>query len=374
MIEKNNTWILVDKPVEKKIIGVKWVFKLKLNGDGSVNKHKARFGVKGYSQEAGIDFFDTFALVARLDTIQLLLAITSQKGWVVYQMDVKSSFLNDHLNEDIFIYQLQGFEKVSEEGMMYRLQKALYGLRQPPEAWYNRLDCHLLSFRLIRSLNKATLYVKKSGSDLLVVSIYVDDILLKGSREAEVEEFKTKMKSIFEMSDLGKMAYFLEMEVQQEGFGVFIHQKKVDEELLVKFFMENCKSMCTSFVVGEKLIKVDGIPQINGSIYKSLIGSLLYSCATRPDITFSVNYLSRFMQTPTEKHFNGAKRVLHYIKGTTDYGILYGRATSVKLLSFSDSDWAGNDEQMKSISGNCFSMGTRIILGVQRSKALCLNQ
>ncbi|XP_039131878.1 secreted RxLR effector protein 161-like [Dioscorea cayenensis subsp. rotundata] len=157
------------------------------------------------------------------------------------------------------------------------------------------------------------------------------------------------------------MAYFIGMEVQQCEDGVFIHQKKFADDLLIKFCMENCKPVYTPFVIGEKLISNDGIAQVNGSVYMSLIGSLLYLCATRPDIVFSVNYLSRFMQTPTENHLKGAKRVLRYIKGTTDYGIFYGRAELVKFLGFSDSDWAGSDEQMKSLSGNCFTVGTGLI-------------
>ena len=148
------------------------------------------------------------------------------------------------------------------------------------------------------------------------------------------------------------------MEVHQWEDGVFIYQKKFADDLLIKFCMENCKPVYTPFVVGEKLIVDDGTAQVDGRVYRSLIGSLLYLCATRPDIVFSVNYLSRFMQTPTKNHLKGAKRVLRYIKGTADYGIFYGRAESVRLLGFSDSDWAGNDVQMKSLSGNCFTVGT----------------
>lgn len=139
-------------------------------------------------------------------------------------MDVKSAFLNGHLTEDIHIHQPEGYEKAGEEHKVYKLKKALYGLKQAPRVWYSRLDSHLIEIGFTKSLNEATLYVKNSGKDLLIVSIYVDDILITGSREVEVEEFKAKMRSAFEMSDLGKMAYFLGMEVQQWEQGIFIHQ------------------------------------------------------------------------------------------------------------------------------------------------------
>ena len=143
--------------------------------------------------------------------------------------------------------------------------------------------------------------------------------------------------------------------------GILIHQKKYAKEFLSKFCMENSKPVSSLFVVGEKFFKDDGTPQVNGSIYRSLIGSLLYLCSTKPDIIFSVNYLLRFMQTPTEKHFQVAKRVLRYVKGTVNHGIHYGRVKSVKLIGFSDSDRAGNDEQIKSILGNFFIVGTGVI-------------
>lgn len=150
--------------------------------------------MKGYAQEARVDFFDTFAPVARLDTIRFLLAVAAQNGWLVHQLDVKSAFLNGILNEDIYVYQPEGFEKPNEEEKVYKLQKALYGLKQTPRAWYSRLDTHLLDIGFVRSSNEATMYVKVKDNELLVASIYVDDILVTRSKEAELEEFKLKMK------------------------------------------------------------------------------------------------------------------------------------------------------------------------------------
>lgn len=190
MIEKNQTWELVERPEDRKVIGVKWVFKTKFNPDGSVNKHKARLVVKGYAQVWGVDFSETFASVARLDTIRMILALAAQQGWKVYQLDVKSAFLNGVLQEEIYVEQPEGFVTPGQEEKVYLLRKALYGLRQAPKAWYSKMDEHLLGLGFKKSLSESTLYVKKLVSDLVVVSLYVDDMLVTGSNSAQITAFK----------------------------------------------------------------------------------------------------------------------------------------------------------------------------------------
>ena len=190
MIQKNNTWTLVDRPEGRKVIGMKWIYRTKLNVDNSINKHKARLVVKGYAQIFGVDYSDTFAPIVRLDIIRLLLAISAQKGWKVFQLDVKSAFLNGVLQEEIYVEQPDGFVIQGAEDKVYLLQKALYGLKQAPRAWYSRIDEHLLNLGFVKSLSEATLYVKLKDNDVLIVSLYVDDLLVTGSNELLVEEFK----------------------------------------------------------------------------------------------------------------------------------------------------------------------------------------
>ena len=360
MIEKNETWLLVDRPSHKKVIGVKWIFKTKLNADGSINKHKARLVAKGYSQEPGTDFTDTFAPVSRLDTIKLVLAVAAQCGWLIYQLDVKSAFLNGVLKEEIYVEQPDGFEKEINANKVYVLKKALYGLKQAPRAWYSRLDEYLLSMGFERSINEVTLYVKNTNKHILIISVYVDDLLIAGNKEELVTEFKNNMKEMFEMNELGLLTYFLGMEINQFKQGYFLCQKSFIIKLLNKFAMEKCNSVSTLMILGQKLTKEDESPRTDGRIYRSLIGSLLYLTATRPDIVFAVNYLSRFMQNPSQFHFAAAKRVLRYLKGTLEYGIHFERSSSLKLTGFTDSDWGGSDEGMMSTSGYCFSMGGSI--------------
>jgi len=310
MIEKNETWMLVDRPIHKKVIGVKWIFKTKLNADRSINKHKARLVVKGYSQKLGIEFTETFAPVSRLDTIKLLLALAAQNGWHIFQLDVKSAFLNGVLNEEIYVEQPDGFEKEITSNKVYLLKKTLYGLKQAPRAWYNKLDGYLLSLGFEKSMNEVTLYVKNVNKHTLIISVYVDYLLIAGDNEQLVEEFKTNMKDKFEMNELGLLSYFLGMEVTQSEQGYFLCQKRFTMKLLNKFAMENCKPVSTPVVQGQKLMKEDEALKTDGKAYRSLVGSLLYLTATRPDIVFAVNYLSRFMQSPSQIHFVAAKRVL----------------------------------------------------------------
>ena len=235
MIEKNDTWELVDRPQHRKVIGVKWIYRTKLNANGSVNKYKVRLVVKGQNQVFGVDFLKTFAPVACLDTIRMLLALTVQKGWKTYQLDVKSAFLNGYLQKEIYVKQSERFQVKGQEEKVQLLKKALYGLKQAPRAWYNRIDEHFQSLGFVKSPSEATLYIKEIDANLIIVSVYVDDLLVTDSNEKLVKEFKAKMLKVFEMTDLGLMSYFLGMEMKQDHDGVFISQKKYAKEILTNF-------------------------------------------------------------------------------------------------------------------------------------------
>ncbi|KAJ8764765.1 hypothetical protein K2173_009165 [Erythroxylum novogranatense] len=223
-----------------------------------------------------------------------------------------------------------------------------------------RIDDHLLRFGFTKSLSETTLYVKVTDSDILVVSLYVDDLLVTGNNARLVEEFKQEMKQDFEMTDLGLMTYFLGMEVKQRQSEVFICQKKYAKEILKKFQMENCKAVNTPMNQKEKLSKEDGSDKVDEGYYRSLIGCLMYLTATRPDILFPVSLLSRFMHCSSEVHLQTAKRVLRYIKGTVNCGVKFTKCQKFELCGFSDSDWAGSMDDLKSTSGYCFSLGSGV--------------
>ena len=208
MIEKNQTWELTERPKNKHVIGVRWVYRTKLNSDGSVNKHKARLVVKGYAQYYGVDYTDTFSPVARLDTIRLLFALAAQNQWKIHQLDVKSAFLNGYLQEEIYIEQPEGFEVKGSEDKVFRLKKALYGLKQAPRAWYSRINEYLTDLGFYRSPIEQTLYVNIENDGILIISVYVDDLLVTGSKTEMIDLFKKQMRAEFEMTDLGEMLFF----------------------------------------------------------------------------------------------------------------------------------------------------------------------
>ncbi|BBN70319.1 multidrug resistance-associated protein 9 [Prunus dulcis] len=359
MIEKNNTWTLVDRPFDKPIIGVKWVYKTKLNLDGSVQKNKARLVAKGYSQKPGIDYNETFAPVARLDTIRTLIALAAQKEWNMYQLDVKSAFLNGVLKEEVYVEQPQGFVQKNEEIKVYKLNKALYGLKQAPRAWYDEIDSYFNKAGFKKSPSEATLYIKTDeGSGILIVSLYVDDIVYTGSCVKMLEEFKNDMMKHYEMTDLGLLYHFLGMGVVQTDTYIFLHQKKYAMKVIEKFGLKGCKSVATPLVANERLSKEDGSEMADESEYRQIVGSLLYLTATRPDIMFASSLLARFMHNPTKKHIGTAKRVLRYVQGTLEYGVEFKKGKAATLIGYCDSDWAGSEDDRRSTSGYVFTLGS----------------
>jgi hypothetical protein len=273
VIEKNNTWELVERPIDKPVIGVKWVYKTKLHLDGSVQKLKAHLVAKGYAQKSGIDYNETFGPVARLDTIRTLIALAAQKGWKLFQLDVKSAFLNGVLKEEVYVEQPEGFEVKNAGHKVYKLKKALYGLRQAPRAWYSEIDAYLSMCKFKRSTSEATLYTRSDmEGNLIIVSIYVDDIVYTGSSERLLSEFKREMMQRYEMSDLGLLHHFLGMGILQTDQGVFIHQSKYAKSLLNKFGLDDCKPVSIPLATREKLKKVDGSELADEGLYRRIVG------------------------------------------------------------------------------------------------------
>jgi hypothetical protein len=201
-------------------------------------------------------------------------------------MDVKSSFLNGYLKEEVYVEQPQGFIAKGKEDKVYRLKKALYGLKQAPRAWYSRIDNYLHDHGFDKCPSESTMYKKVVGSYFIILFLYVDDLIFMGTSFSLVKEFKEAMKSEFEMSDLGEMQYFLGMQIKQTVAGISIGQSKYVEDLLKRFNMQGCKPVSTPIVVGSKLMKEDETPLCNATLYRSLIGSLMYLITTRLDIMF----------------------------------------------------------------------------------------
>ncbi|BBG98549.1 ADP glucose pyrophosphorylase large subunit 1 [Prunus dulcis] len=275
-IERNNTWELTDLPKGQKSIGVKWVYKMKLNKEGGVDKYKARLVAKGYKQKYGIDYKEVFAPVARMDTIRLVLSLAAQNSWPIFQLDVKSAFLHGNLQEQVYVDQPPGYVQPGKEGKVYKLRKALYGLKQAPRAWYSRIDAYFAKEGFQKCPYEHTLFTK-IGADgkILIVCLYVDDLIYTGNDMTMFDVFKKSMMAEFEMSDLGLMYYFLGIEVEQSPAENFISQKKYVHTILDRFQMLNCNPVGTPTECGLKLTKDPEGEKVNSTLFKQIDRSIL---------------------------------------------------------------------------------------------------
>jgi hypothetical protein len=324
-IEKNNTWELVPRPEDKNVIGSKWVFKNKMNEKWQVVRNKARLVCKGYAQVEGQDFDETFALVARLEAIRMFIAYSCHKNFKVYQMDVKSTFLNGDLEEEVYMEQPEGFSLTDNPNYVCKLKKATYGLKQAPRAWYYRLDKFLQEKGFKKGIVDSNLYIKSEGNNLLIVLVYVDDIIFGCTNESSVQWFANSMQTEFEMSMIEELSYFLGLQVKQISVGIFISQEKYLKEMLKKFQMEDSSLVSTPMVVGCKLSKDDISLDVDQRTYRSMIGSLLYITTSRPDIMQVVGMVGRYQSAPKQSHLVAVKRIFKYLKGTMTYGLWYPR-------------------------------------------------
>jgi hypothetical protein len=286
-IEDNATWSTSPLPKGHRAIGMKWVFKVKRDPTGAVVKHKARLVVKGYSQCQGVDFDEVFAPVVRMETVRLLLALIAHSKWEVHHMDVKSAFLNGVLTEEVYVHQPHGFVIVKDASKVLKLDKALYGLRQAPRAWNAKLDTTLVSLGFTRCSLEHGVYRRGNTDSFLLVGVYVDDLVITGSKTSDVVGFKAQMKQMFEMSDLGLLIYYLGIEVQQQQGEITLTQAAYAGKILERAGLSNCNP-CNTPMEQRLLLKkvVDG-NTVDATEYRSLIGSLRYLVNTRPDIAMS---------------------------------------------------------------------------------------
>jgi hypothetical protein len=259
-----------------------------------VVRNKSRLVAQGFSQKEGIDYEETFAPVARLEAIRILLTFSVAKGFKLHQMDVKSAFLNVVLEEEVHVRQPQGFESEKYPHRVYKLRKALYGLKQAPTAWYGRLRGFLFERGFEMGKVDQTLFLLKQGGDILIVQVYVNDIVFGGSSNSFVARFADDMIMEFEMSMMGELQSFLGLQIKQSKEGTFVHQAKYTKDILRKFKMEDSKAMASPMSTTTALDVDEEGEHVDQKEYRSMIGSLLYLTVTRPDIQFSVCLCARF--------------------------------------------------------------------------------
>ncbi|GKC72091.1 putative ribonuclease H-like domain-containing protein, partial [Tanacetum coccineum] len=283
-----NVWTLVDLPRDKWAIGTNWVFRNKKEERGIVVKKKARLVAQGHTQEEGIDYDEVFAPVARIEAIRLFLYYTSFKDFIVYQMDVKSAFLYGKIEEELYVCQPPSYEDPHFPDKVYKVEKALYGLHQAIRAWYETLLTYLLDNGFHRGQIDKTLFIKSHKDDILLVQVYVDDIIFGSTKKQMSNEFETLMHNKFQMSSIGELSFFLGLQVKQKSEGIFISQDKYVVEILKKSNFASVKTASTLMETNKALVKDEEAEDVDVHLYRSMIGSLVYLTASRPDIMFVV--------------------------------------------------------------------------------------
>jgi hypothetical protein len=328
---RNEVWHLVPC-LNQNDVGTKWVFRNKQDEHGVVTRNKARLVAKGYSQVEGLDFGETYAPVARLESIRILLAYATYHGFKLYQMDVKSVFLNGSIKEEVYVEQPPGFKDSEYPNHVYKLSKALYGLKQAPRAWYECLRYFLITNGFKVGKVDPTLFTKTIAKYLFVCQIYVDDIIFGSTNKSTCEEFSRIMIKKFEMSMMGELKNFLGFQVKQLQEGTFISQTKYIQDILNKFGMKDAKPIKKPMGTNGHLDLDTGGKSVDQKVYRSMIGSLFYLCASRPDIMLSVCMCIRFQVDHKEVHLRAVKRIIRYLVYTTKFGLWYPKGSTFDLI------------------------------------------
>jgi hypothetical protein len=290
---RNEVWHLVPRP-NQNVVGTKWVFCNKQDEHGVVTRNKDRLVAKGYSQVEGLDFDETYAPIARLESIHILLAYSTYHGFKLYQMDMKSAFLNGPIKEEVYVEQPPSFEDSEYPNHVYNLSKVLCGLKQAPRAWYECPRDFLITNGFKVGKADPTLFTKTIAKDLFICQIYVDDIIFGSTNKSTCEEFSRIMIQKFKMSMMGELKYFLRFQIKQLQEGTFTSQTKHIQDILKKFGMKNGKPIKKPMGTNGHLDLDTGGKSIDQKVYRLMVGSLLYLCASQPDIMLSVCLCARF--------------------------------------------------------------------------------
>ena len=362
-IEKAGTYELVDRPKGRKILRSKYVLKIKRNQDGSINKFKVRLVILGNMQVEGEDYTETFAPVMKYQSLRTILALACEEGMHIHQMDVKTAFLNGDLNEEVYMEPPEYLKTAASKNKVWKLRRALYGLKQAPRAWNTRLHLFLEGQGFTRSLFDTAIYLRGEGKSRVILSVYVDDLLIVSSDLGAIERVKRKLKSEFDMVDFGEASSILGIQITRnlaEGW-LELDQKRYVEVILDKFGMSECRGVVTPLEPNVKFSKAqepstkEEKQKMEDTPYRQAIGSLMYlMVSTRPDIASSIQVFAKYMQNPGIEHWEGVKRVFRYLKTTMRLCLRYEREGSTQVRGYCDSDYAGDLDTMRSTAGYVF--------------------
>ena len=359
-LERNATWDLVPRPTNFNVVGSKWVFRTKFLADGTIDKFKARLVAQGFTQVPGIDYSATFSPVVKASTVRIILSLAVLNRWSLHQLDVKNAFLNGELSDIVYMEQPPGFVDSRFPNHVCRLKKAIYGLKQAPRAWFQRLSSFLVSIGFTCSRADTSLFVFKKDANILYLLVYVDDLILIGNNADLVCLFISRLNKEFLITDLGKLNYFLGLEVSYHDSGLFLSQSKYAHDILARANLLDAKPAATPLSTSAYFTS-QGTPFHDPTLYRSLVGALQYLTITRLDLSYAVNQVSQFLHAPMQDHFQAVKRIMRYVKGTLSYGLSFSHATAPTILGYSDADWARCLETRRSTYGYSIFLGGNLV-------------
>jgi len=357
--ERMGVYEVVPRPKGRKVVGSKWVFRIKRGPDGEIQKYKARVVAQGFTQIEGIDYDETFAPVAKFASLRVILALAAEHNLEVQQMDVKSAYLNGNLQEEIFMEAPPGFEV--PEGMVLRLVKAVYGTKQGGRVWYEEIREKLGAMEYRRTEADHAVFTRTRGDKLDIIALYVDDITIVSKDMETINQDKAALGESYEMTDLGDISWILGMHItrDRDAGWIAVSQQKYIEEILERFGKSDARPISTPTLANEHLIKLTS-PEINVRSYQSAIGALMYPMlGTRPDLAYTVAALGRHSATPGVDHQRALDRALRYLRATSDWQLIFQRGApgGTTLHGFVDADWASDVNDRKSTSGFVFMLG-----------------
>ncbi|GKB95858.1 putative RNA-directed DNA polymerase [Tanacetum coccineum] len=336
---KNGTWSLVPRASTTNVVDGKWVYRLKRDKNGAIIRYKARFVAKGCRQQPGIDFHETFSPVVKSTTIRAVLSLAVTNDWPLRQLDIQNAFLHGNLKEQVYMKQPPGFIDPQRPNHVCLLHKSLYGLKQAPRAWFERLSKALFDLGFKGSKTDPSLFIYSRGDTLLYILVYVDDIIVTGNNKGTIDNIICQLGSAFALKDLGPLNYFLGIEIVPHVSGILLSQKKYILELLQSAGLSNCNPVSSPMVTSSSLSLDDSTAFSNPVKYRQVVGSLQYVTLSRPDIAFAVNKVCQYMHAPTENHWSAVKRILRYLHGTVEHGMLIRRSSGSTLQAFTDVLW-----------------------------------
>lgn len=380
-LREHNVWELVDLPEGRQPVKCKWVYLIKRDTDNRPIRYKARLVAKGYSQIQGVDYEETFAPVARLDTLRLLLNLAAVFDLEVHQIDIKTAYLHGNLEEEIYMEQPEGFVKKGSEHKVCRLNKAIYGLKQAGRQWFKRLRNSMKTWGFSEFIaGDITIFTKiEENGDVTIILIYVDDMAGFASSPRLLDVFKAQIATEYKFSDMGEISHFLGLRItrNRKARTLSIDQQHYIDKMIQRFDMQDAPPRKTPLASSTKLVASEN-PQVDPSFqrqYQSIVGSLMYAMlGSRPDICFTVNKLSQFGSNPNEEHMAAAIRVLQYLKATRHFRLMYSGSGDSELIGYSDSDWASDPDTRRSTTGYTFQInGGTIAWATQKQRTVALS-